>query len=168
MTAKEFLDSGGRLPEGLTYDEGSGRIIVGEDAEAAEESATVVTLLPDVLMLKATVLATSTTEDGSIRAEKNAAGHDVETVTHVTLTGKPGSITQRISAKGGVERNYYGSDGKQTKQVANNDHGNPKEHPYGKHGEHVHDYVYDENGKLIGRPRRDLDDEELEENGDIL
>lgn len=39
---------------------------------------------------------------------------------------------------------------------------------YGKNGEHTHDYIYDENGNLIGRPMRELTDEERKENEDIL
>lgn len=55
-----------------------------------------------------------------------------------------------------------------SKQISNNDHGHPKQHGFGKHGEHAHDYIYDENGDLIERPIRDLTDEEREENDDIL
>lgn len=40
--------------------------------------------------------------------------------------------------------------------------------PYGKHGEHAHDYICDESGKLIGRPPRELNPVERKENGDIL
>lgn len=99
---------------------------------------------------------------------KNAAGHEIITVTKTDITEEPGSITQYTATKGGIERNYYGDDGRQYKQVSNNDHGRPDKHPYGKHGEHVHDYIYDETGKLIGRPMRELTDLEREENGDIL
>ena len=41
-------------------------------------------------------------------------------------------------------------------------------HPYGKNGEHTHDYVYDEEGKLVGRPVRELTEDERKENADIL
>ena len=47
-------------------------------------------------------------------------------------------------------------------------HGNAKMHPYGKNGEHAHDYKYDVNGKLIGRPTRELTENERKENADIL
>ena len=75
---------------------------------------------------------------------------------------------RRRMVKGGIDRNYYDGAGKQTKQISNNDHGHPKQHGFGKHGEHAHDYIYDENGDLIERPIRDLTDEEREENDDIL
>ena len=99
---------------------------------------------------------------------KNAAGHVIIPVKKTTLTAEPNSITQYTSAKGGIDRNYYGPDGRQIKQISNNNHGNPKQHHHGEHGEHAHDYIYDENGNLIGRPDRELTDEEREENGDIL
>lgn len=98
----------------------------------------------------------------------NALGKPIIEVKHTSITGKPNSITQLQNAKGGIDRNYYGEDGKQTKQISNNNHGNSKQHPFGKNGEHAHDYSYDENGKLIrGRPR-ELTAEEIKENGDIL
>lgn len=82
--------------------------------------------------------------------------------------GPPNGITQRTSKKGGVERNYYDENGRQFKQISNNDHGQPKFHPFGNHGEHTHDYLYDKNGKLIFREARELSDEERKENSDIL
>lgn len=85
-----------------------------------------------------------------------------------TLTAEPNSVTEVVNKKGGIDRNYYDSTGKQKKQISNNDHGNPKQHPYGNHGEHAHDYIYDENGKLSGRPIRELTEQERKENEDIL
>ena len=99
---------------------------------------------------------------------KNANGKEILIVEHTDVVGKPNSITQKESSKGGIERNYYDENGKQSKQIANNNHGKPKQHPYGKNGEHAHDYIYDESGNLTGRPIRELTDFEREENGDIL
>lgn len=98
---------------------------------------------------------------------KNAAGQDIIEVKKITLTGTPNSITQLTSKRGGIERNYYDENGKQYKQISNNNHGNAKMHPYGKNGEHAHDYVY-EDGKLIDRPTRELTENERKENLDIL
>ena len=89
-------------------------------------------------------------------------------VEKTTLTAEPNTVTEVIGKKGGIDRNYYGPDGKQEKQISNNDHGNPKLHSFGKHGEHVHDYIYASDGKLKGRPMRELTDEERKENEDIL
>lgn len=100
-------------------------------------------------------------------ALKNAAGKDILEVKKTTLTGKPNSITQVTGKKGGIDRNYYDKNGKQYKQISNNNHGNARMHPYGKNGEHAHDYVY-EDGKLIDRPSRELTENERKENQDIL
>lgn len=98
---------------------------------------------------------------------KNAAGQDIIEVKKTTLTGNPNSITQLTGKKGGIERNYYDENGRQYKQISNNNHGNAKMHPYGKNGEHAHDYKY-EDGKLISRPTRELTENERKENEDIL
>lgn len=111
---------------------------------------------------------TSEDDGGIIGTTKNANGTEVEIVERTSLMRKPNSITQKVSSKGGIERNYYDENGMQTKQIANNNHGKPKQHPFGKSGEHAHDYIYDSEGNLIGRPTRDLTDLEREENGDIL
>lgn len=111
---------------------------------------------------------TSGADSGIIGTTKNANGTEVEIVERTSLMWKPNSITQKVSSKGGIERNYYNENGMQTKQIANNNHGKPKQHPFGKSGEHAHDYIYDSEGNLIGRPIRDLTDLEREENGDIL
>ena len=99
---------------------------------------------------------------------KNAAGKDIIVVEKTLLIDKPDSITQVRGRRGGLERNYYDHSGRQIKQISNNDHGNAKKHPYGKHGEHAHDYIYDANGKMIDRVIRELTDEERKENSDIL
>lgn len=99
---------------------------------------------------------------------KNADGKDIISVNHVELTGNPNSITQIQRKNGGIDRNYYDNSGRQIKQISNHNHGQPKRHPYGKNGEHAHDYIYDESGKLCGRPVRKLTQNERKENGDVL
>ena len=105
---------------------------------------------------------------GIMNMTTNANGTPVKIVKRTDLTGEPNSITQRENTKGGIDRNYYDGNGKQTKQVSNHDHGNPKNHPFGKNGEHAHDYSYDENGDVTRSEARNLTDEERMENGDIL
>lgn len=105
---------------------------------------------------------------GIIKVTRNAAGQEVIVVSKTKLTGTPNTITQKENAKGGIDRNYLNSKGKQFKQISNHDHGNPREHPFGKHGEHAHDYIYDEDGNLVARPIRELNDDERKENADIL
>jgi hypothetical protein len=103
-----------------------------------------------------------------MKTTTNAAGKTIKVVDRTEIYGEPDSITQKNHANGGIDRNYMGGDGKQSKQVSNHNHGNPKKHPYGNNGEHAHDYVYDEHGNLIDRPVRELTDEERKENADIL
>lgn len=98
----------------------------------------------------------------------NAAGKRIIRVNRTSTRGIPNSITQKEGKKGGIDRNYYDADGRQTKQISNNNHGNPKQHPYGEHGEHAHDYIYGEDGKLKERPMRELTAQERKENNDIL
>lgn len=108
---------------------------------------------------------------GIIGAEiKNAAGHSVKLVkqSEVKTSGEPNTITQTQNAKGGINRNYYGNDGTQTKQISNNDHGHKAESRLGQHGEHAHDYYIDENGIIRHGKARELTDMERKENGDIL
>lgn len=89
-------------------------------------------------------------------------------VEQTKLIEEPNSVTQITNKHGGIDRNYYDETGRQIKQISNNNHGNPKTHNYGEHGEHAHDYIYDDSGKLTGRPIRELTDRERKENGDIL
>lgn len=98
---------------------------------------------------------------------QNAAGKTIIEVQKTALYGAPASITQVVTQTGGITRNYYDSTGKWIKQISNNDHGNAKHHPYGKHGEHAHDIVW-KDGAVVDRPVRELTEEERKENGDIL
>ena len=101
--------------------------------------------------------------DNLVKVSKNG----IINVEKTTLYADPNSITQEVLKNGSINRNYYDNDGKQIKQISNHNHGNPKRHPYGENGEHAHDYVW-EDGKLVGRPVRELSDVERKENGDIL
>lgn len=98
----------------------------------------------------------------------NAVGTPIIEVKKSSITGRPNSITQVINKKGGIDRNYYGDDKKQLKQISNHDHGHKKESKFGKHGEHAHDYYYDEEGNLTRGEARELTESERKENGDIL
>lgn len=64
-------------------------------------------------------------------------------------------------------RSFYDSKGNKKKDINTDNHANPKNHPYGKNGEHAHDYTW-ENNKIVGRNTRELTDTERKENGDIL
>lgn len=98
----------------------------------------------------------------------NTAGQTIIKVSKSNITGPRNGITQKTNAKGSIDRNYYGPDGRQTKQISNNGHGHKVEEALGKHGEHAHDYIFDAEGHLCGRPSRELTDAERKENSDIL
>lgn len=99
---------------------------------------------------------------------QNAAGRNIIEVKHTSTTAGPGTITQRTNAKGGIDRNYYGPDGRQTVQISNNGHGHKKEEAIGFHGEHAHDYIWDESGLKRRGDARELTPEERRENSDFL
>jgi hypothetical protein len=98
----------------------------------------------------------------------NAAGAPIITVSKTTITGAPNTITQTVSKKGGITRNYYDASGNQAKQISNNSHGHKVESAFGMNGEHAHDYVIDPDGVPRHGPARELTDEERKENGDII
>jgi len=99
----------------------------------------------------------------------NAAGKPIIEVDHVVVRdGPPNGITQRTNKNGGIDRNYYDSNGNQTKQISNNGHGHTKEEAMGVHGEHAHDYIPDSKGIPRHQQARELTDEERQENGDFL
>ena len=80
----------------------------------------------------------------------------------------PNAIVDSLSQNGKQkDRTFYNDKGQQIKQISSGPHGNPRRHPYGKSGEHAHDIVW-ESGKIVGRPIRELTDNERKENADIL
>lgn len=92
----------------------------------------------------------------------------IKVVDHTSIIASPNTITQKVGAKGGIDRNYYGADGRQSKQISNNDHANPKHHDLGQHGEHAHDYIWSDDGVLTRDRERELTGQERRENADIL
>lgn len=97
----------------------------------------------------------------------NAKKNGIIKVEKTSLYADPNSITQEMLKGGGINRNYYDENGRQIKQISNHNHGNAKNHPFGKFGEHAHDYLW-KDGKLTGRPARELTEEERKENREIL
>jgi len=86
----------------------------------------------------------------------------------IPMTYRPNAVVETQFPEKQIDRIFYDGQGRLTVQVHSRDHGSPKLHPYGKRGEHGHDFIRDENGKIIGRTTRELTDEERKENGDIL
>lgn len=84
-------------------------------------------------------------------------------------TSTPNSVMDHVDQDGKVDkRTYYDSEGKKSRDIHTTDHGNPKKHPYGEHGEHAHDYEWNEDGTKSKVTSRDLNDDERKENQDIL
>lgn len=86
----------------------------------------------------------------------------------VDATYKPFAVVDTLSQRGTQrDRTFYDAEGRMTRQVSSGPHGNPKRHSFGQHGEHAHDILW-EDGKISGRPVRELTDQERKENKDIL
>lgn len=93
----------------------------------------------------------------------------ITTHSRTPITDDPNTIVgYKDNDKGIVKKRvFYDEQGSMSKQIHTTDHGNPKEHPYGEHGEHAHDFSVEE-GKLSKKSTRELTDVERKENGDIL
>lgn len=103
-------------------------------------------------------------KDAIIKADEVISGH-----APTPKGAKPNSIIDHLGENGKVEtRTFYGSDGYKKTDITSHDHGFPAMHPYGKHGEHAHDYEWDETGKLKSRTIREITEEERKECGDFL
>lgn len=103
-------------------------------------------------------------KSGKIKVDKVITGH-----AGPPKQATPDSVIDHIDKTGKVDiRAFYGPDGFKKWDIHTTAHGNPKTHPYGEHGEHAHDYTWDENGKLKARTTRELTKDEREGNGDIL
>lgn len=83
--------------------------------------------------------------------------------------GTPNSIIDHLDSNGMVDvRTHYDSNGEKDWELHTSDHGNPKMHPFGEHGEHVHEYSWNDDGRLRSKQERDLTTLEKEANEDIL
>lgn len=80
---------------------------------------------------------------------------------------KANAVVDTLSLKGKQrDRTIYGENQRMKRQIHGGDHGRPKLHPYGKCGEHAHDYTWD--GEKSIKTTRELSDLERRENSDIL
>lgn len=115
------------------------------------------------------ILLTDWVSSDIIGVTEDAIGNKIYVVNRVVVVnGPPNGITQKINDKGGVDRNYYDSNGCQIKQISNNDHGHKKERGLGKHGEHKHIYIKNEKGIPMHGEAVELSELERKENADIL
>ncbi len=85
---------------------------------------------------------------------------------------KPNAVIEtQTSSKDGkvqIDRTIYDINGKMKVQIHSGGHTNPNKHPYGKHNEHAHDYIWVDGQKHPDRTTRELTDHERKEHDDIL
>lgn len=84
---------------------------------------------------------------------------------------KPNAVIETASANGvhmQVDRSIYDNDGKLKKQIHSGAHGNKNTHPYGKCGEHKHEYSWMDGEKSPRRTTAALTEQERKEHGDII
>lgn len=82
---------------------------------------------------------------------------------------KPNVVVDHLSKDGKVDaRSFYDKNGVKEKDIHATNHGNPKSHNYGKHGEHVVEFEWNSDYSIKNKSRRELTDQERKENKDIL
>lgn len=86
----------------------------------------------------------------------------------VPLKGEPDTVVDAYLNKKGFKRVFYGEDGRIMEELHPSDHKNKKDHPYGNHGEHMHDYIWFEERISPLRFIRDLTELERAQNANIL
>ena len=100
--------------------------------------------------------------DGTVVVTDRWTGHRSTPSTY-----KPNAVVDMDAGKQ-IDRTFYDNDGKMVRQVHSGNHNKPKQHPFGLHGEHAHDFIYNESNVIVNRSSRELTDEERIENGDII
>lgn len=103
-------------------------------------------------------------KSGIIKADRVITGHST-----TPRKAEPNVVIDHVDENGSVDaRGFYDADGLKKRDIHTTDHGNPKRHPYGEHGEHGHDYQWNTDGSLKRKATRELTDTERKENSDIL
>lgn len=114
--------------------------------------------------LKAAETVESTGKSGIIKVDKVVSGHESTPKKSTANT-----VIDHLGKNGTVNvRSFYGDSGLKEKDIHTDDHGYPKQHPYGAHGEHAHDYEWDTDGRLKNKTTREISNEERKGSGDIL
>lgn len=82
---------------------------------------------------------------------------------------KANAVVDTLSRNGKQrDRTIYGPDAVIKQQIHGGNHGQPKKHPFGNHGEHVHDYTWYPDREKPDRPARNASDAERIAHADIL
>lgn len=90
---------------------------------------------------------------------------------HISLPKRyrPNAVVDTVSSNGKQrDRTIYDENGVMKAQIHGGGHGRPKLHPYGEHGEHIHDYRWVQGSKIPERTTRNASAEELIAHSDIL
>ena len=88
---------------------------------------------------------------------------------HLPTTYRPFAVIDTRSSQGKQrDRTVYDETGRMASQIHGGDHGKPKQHPYGEHGEHIHIYVWQQGEKRPKRTVRNVNAEERIVYKDIL
>ena len=99
---------------------------------------------------------------GHVKPDKIIAGHDRP------RTAEPLNIIDHLDKNGKIDkRAFYDENGRPYFEINTINHGNPKNHPFGSHGEHAHDVVWD-GDKVKWAKGKELTAQERKDNGDIL
>ena len=80
----------------------------------------------------------------------------------------PNAVLETAAPNGQHDRTIYGKDGRFTTQIHGGDHCKSKQHPFGAHGEHAHDYYIDPITKSVKRATRELTPIERIQHADII
>ncbi len=108
---------------------------------------------------------------GEKEVAKSGKGDTIKLTGHKSpsLHGTPNTVVDHLSDNGDVKaRVFYDNLGHKINEIHTSDHGRPKYHDFGEHGEHAHDYEWNENGEMIDRSPREITSNERKENKDIL
>lgn len=104
------------------------------------------------------------TGSGILKVDKVVSGH-----SGTPKAATPGFVIDHIDKSGKIDvRSIYGDNGLKAKDIHATDHKNPKQHPYGRSGEHAHDYYWKPDQTLDRKTTRELSEIERKENDDIL
>ncbi len=103
-------------------------------------------------------------DEGIIKATEVMGGHG-----SLARDSKPNAIVDHVFDNGVVRaRAFYDDKGRKYKEIHTTNHGKPKAHPFGEHGEHGHIYQWNSDGSLKSKIPYDLSDKERKENQEIL
>lgn len=103
-------------------------------------------------------------DEGIIKATKVMGGHG-----SLPRDSKPNAIVDHVFDNGVVRaRAFYDDKGIKYKEIHTTNHGKPKAHPFGEHGEHGHIYQWNSDGSLKSKIPYELSDKERKENQEIL